>query len=159
MGQVYISIFSRLPSSISLVSAVSVFSLTSLGYTRPATLLTVASFPAGTGSGSFSHSVARTIGTSGHLYSYEFHGARADKARYVFHLSPTLLHHRDCVTTFREEFVRHGMEDIVTLTHRNVCKDGFTVENLADSGTFLPSFRPSIPSYPPAYTLSSSSSF
>ncbi|KAH0826207.1 tRNA methyltransferase complex subunit Cpd1 [Lanmaoa asiatica] len=68
---------------------------------------------AGTGSGSFSHSVARTIGTSGHLYSYEFHEARADKAR--------------------EEFVCHGMEDIVTLTHRNVCKDGFTVENLVDS--------------------------
>ncbi|KAN0074607.1 tRNA methyltransferase complex GCD14 subunit domain containing protein [Tylopilus felleus] len=68
---------------------------------------------AGTGSGSFSHSVARTIGTSGHLYSYEFHEARADKAR--------------------EEFIRHGMEDIVTLTHRNVCKDGFTVENLVDS--------------------------
>ncbi|KAG8214341.1 tRNA methyltransferase complex subunit Cpd1 [Butyriboletus roseoflavus] len=68
---------------------------------------------AGTGSGSFSHSVARTIGTSGHLYSYEFHEARADRAR--------------------EEFVRHGMEDIVTLTHRNVCKDGFTVENLVDS--------------------------
>ncbi|KAF8125186.1 tRNA methyltransferase complex subunit Cpd1 [Boletus edulis] len=68
---------------------------------------------AGTGSGSFSHSVARTIGSSGHLYSYEFHEARADKAR--------------------EEFIRHGMENIVTLTHRNVCKDGFTVENLVDS--------------------------
>ena len=46
----------------------------------------------------------------------------------------------------REEFVRHGMEDMVTLTHRNVCKDGFTVENLADSGTFPPSFRHSISS-------------
>ncbi|KIK96448.1 hypothetical protein PAXRUDRAFT_825940 [Paxillus rubicundulus Ve08.2h10] len=68
---------------------------------------------AGTGSGSFSHSVARTIGSTGHLYSYEFHEARADKAR--------------------EEFVRHGIEDIVTLTHRNVCKDGFTVENSVDS--------------------------
>ncbi|KIJ17555.1 hypothetical protein PAXINDRAFT_167560 [Paxillus involutus ATCC 200175] len=68
---------------------------------------------AGTGSGSFSHSVARTIGSTGHLYSYEFHEARADKAR--------------------EEFIRHGIEDIVTLTHRNVCKDGFTVENSVDS--------------------------
>ena len=37
----------------------------------------------GTGSGSFSHSVARTIGPSGHLYSYEFHEARVVKARYV----------------------------------------------------------------------------
>ncbi|KIM54815.1 hypothetical protein SCLCIDRAFT_1221628 [Scleroderma citrinum Foug A] len=68
---------------------------------------------AGTGSGSFSHSVARTVGPSGRLYSYEFHEGRAEKAR--------------------EEFIRHGMQDIVTLTHRNVCKDGFTVENSADA--------------------------
>jgi len=68
---------------------------------------------AGTGSGSFSHSVARSIGTTGHLWTYEFHEARANKAR--------------------EEFTRHGMEDIVTLTHRNVCKDGFTVTDMVDS--------------------------
>ncbi|OCH87724.1 tRNA methyltransferase complex GCD14 subunit [Obba rivulosa] len=68
---------------------------------------------AGTGSGSFSHSVARTIGPSGHLWSYEFHEARANKAR--------------------EEFVRHGMDNVVTLTHRNVCKDGFTVEGTVDA--------------------------
>ena len=36
---------------------------------------------AGTGSGSFSHSVARTVGKRGKLYSYEFHEARAEKAR------------------------------------------------------------------------------
>ncbi|KAG2147008.1 tRNA methyltransferase complex subunit Cpd1 [Suillus cothurnatus] len=68
---------------------------------------------AGTGSGSFSHSVARTIGSVGHLWSYEFHEARANKAR--------------------EEFSLHGMADIVTLTHRNVCKDGFTVEDTVDA--------------------------
>ncbi|KZT11844.1 tRNA methyltransferase complex GCD14 subunit [Laetiporus sulphureus 93-53] len=68
---------------------------------------------AGTGSGSFSHSVARTIGPTGHLWSYEFHEARANKAR--------------------EEFTRHGMDDIVTLTHRNVCKDGFTVTDTVDA--------------------------
>jgi hypothetical protein len=34
------------------------------------------------------------------------------------------------------------MADIVTLTHRNVCKDGFTVEDTADAGVFhLLSFR------------------
>ncbi|CCM04913.1 uncharacterized protein FIBRA_07110 [Fibroporia radiculosa] len=66
-----------------------------------------------TGSGSFSHSVARAIGSSGHLWSYEFHEARANKAR--------------------EEFTRHGMDPIVTLTHRNVCKDGFTVVDTVDS--------------------------
>lgn len=68
---------------------------------------------AGTGSASFSHSVARTIGSSGHLWSYEFHEARFGKAQ--------------------EEFTRHGMGDIVTLQHRNVCKDGFTVINEADA--------------------------
>ncbi|GJE88543.1 tRNA methyltransferase complex GCD14 subunit [Phanerochaete sordida] len=68
---------------------------------------------AGTGSGSFSHSTARTIGPTGHLWSYEFHEARASKAR--------------------EEFTRHGMDGIVTLNHRNVCKDGFTVEDTVDA--------------------------
>ncbi|KAJ7617498.1 tRNA methyltransferase complex subunit Cpd1 [Mycena polygramma] len=68
---------------------------------------------AGTGSGSFSHSVARSIGSSGHLWSYEFHEARAKKAR--------------------EEFAQHGMSDIVTLTHQNVCKDGFNLTDAADS--------------------------
>ncbi|KIJ96834.1 hypothetical protein K443DRAFT_106566 [Laccaria amethystina LaAM-08-1] len=68
---------------------------------------------AGTGSGSFSHSIARTIGSAGHLYSYEFHEARASKAR--------------------DEFTRHGMNDIVSLTHRNVIKDGFTVVDEVDA--------------------------
>nr|GAT55863.1 predicted protein [Mycena chlorophos] len=67
----------------------------------------------GTGSGSFSHSVARTIGPSGRLWSYEFHEARAKKAS--------------------EEFARHGMSDFVTLTHQNVCKDGFNLTDEADS--------------------------
>jgi hypothetical protein len=36
----------------------------------------------------------------------------------------------------REEFTRHGMDDIVTLTHRNVCKDGFTVVDTVDAGFY-----------------------
>ncbi|KAI0087721.1 tRNA methyltransferase complex GCD14 subunit-domain-containing protein [Irpex rosettiformis] len=68
---------------------------------------------AGTGSGSFSHSTARTIGETGHLWSYEFHEARANKAR--------------------EEFSRHGIDNTVTLTHRNVCKEGFTVVDTVDA--------------------------
>lgn len=40
----------------------------------------------GTGSGSFTHAVARTVGITGHLWSYEFHETRVNKARYVdFH--------------------------------------------------------------------------
>ncbi|PBK97345.1 tRNA methyltransferase complex GCD14 subunit [Armillaria gallica] len=69
--------------------------------------------PPGTGSASFSHSVIRSVGSAGHLWSYEFHEARAAKAR--------------------DEFTRHGLLDVVTLTHRNVCKDGFTVTDTADS--------------------------
>ncbi|KAH8104613.1 tRNA methyltransferase complex GCD14 subunit [Cristinia sonorae] len=68
---------------------------------------------AGTGSASFSHSVARTVGATGHVWSYEFHEARAKKAR--------------------EEFTQHGLDDIITLTHRNVCKDGFTVIDTVDA--------------------------
>ncbi|KAG8781237.1 tRNA (adenine-N(1)-)-methyltransferase catalytic subunit trm61 [Ceratobasidium sp. 428] len=68
---------------------------------------------AGTGSGSFSHSVARTIGPTGRLYSFEFHEQRANKAR--------------------DEFNRHGMSDFVTLEHRNVCKDGFGLQDKVDS--------------------------
>ncbi|KAK0487738.1 tRNA methyltransferase complex subunit Cpd1 [Armillaria novae-zelandiae] len=68
---------------------------------------------AGTGSASFSHSVIRSVGSAGHLWSYEFHEARAAKAR--------------------DEFTRHGLLDVVTLAHRNVCKDGFTVTDTADS--------------------------
>ncbi|TRM60635.1 tRNA methyltransferase complex GCD14 subunit-domain-containing protein [Schizophyllum amplum] len=55
----------------------------------------------------------RTIGSLGHLWSYEFHEQRANKAR--------------------EEFAEHGMADQVTLTHRNVCKDGFTVTEEVDA--------------------------
>ena len=42
----------------------------------------------GTGSASFSHSVARTIGTSGHLWSYEFHEVRFGKAKSVISFFP-----------------------------------------------------------------------
>ena len=41
-------------------------------------LLTI--FP-GTGSGSMSHSLIRTIAPSGHLHTFEFHAERAEKAR------------------------------------------------------------------------------
>ena len=37
---------------------------------------------AGTGSGSLSHSIYRTIAPSGKLYTFEFHAQRAERARY-----------------------------------------------------------------------------
>ncbi|KAG9006509.1 tRNA (adenine-N(1)-)-methyltransferase catalytic subunit trm61 [Tulasnella sp. JGI-2019a] len=68
---------------------------------------------AGTGSGSFSHSVARSIGSQGHLHTFEFHQVRMEAAQV--------------------EFASHGIADRVTLKHRNVCKDGFELESVADA--------------------------
>lgn len=69
---------------------------------------------AGAGSGSFTHAAARAIfsgcprsgeKTTGRVYSYEFHEPR--------------------VETLRGEITDHGLDGIVHLTHRDVCKDGF----------------------------------
>lgn len=67
----------------------------------------------GTGSASFSHSVARTLGPTGRLFSFEFHEARFRAAR--------------------AEFARHGLTPAVSLTHRNVCRDGFAPAAHADA--------------------------
>lgn len=112
----------------------------------------------GTGSGSFSHSTARTIGPSGHIWSYEFHEARASKARWVSPEPNPFAHPFNCLVRndaalrghvhsgFSQEFADHGMSN-VTLTHRNVCKDGFTVLDTADAGNYTqtPIFSPCLP--------------
>ncbi|SCW03229.1 LAFE_0G05842g1_1 [Lachancea fermentati] len=69
---------------------------------------------AGTGSGSFSHAFARSVG---HLFSYEFHEVRYEQAR--------------------KEFEEHGLlaDGNVTITHRDVCLDGFTIKT-GDKTTF-----------------------
>lgn len=75
----------------------------------------------GTGSGSLSHALVRTIFPSGHLYTFEFHKERCDKAR--------------------QEFEAHGMGECVTIECRDVCKDGFGIEPIADA-VFLDLPRP-----------------
>ncbi|XP_010286738.1 PREDICTED: tRNA (adenine(58)-N(1))-methyltransferase catalytic subunit TRMT61A [Phaethon lepturus] len=67
----------------------------------------------GTGSGSLSHALIRTVAPTGHLYTVEFHQQRAEKAR--------------------EEFQEHGVEHLVTVTNQDVCKNGFGVSNIADA--------------------------
>ncbi|GMM36009.1 tRNA 1-methyladenosine methyltransferase subunit [Saccharomycopsis crataegensis] len=62
---------------------------------------------AGTGSGSFTHSLSRTISDTGKLFTYEFHEVRYQKAL--------------------EEFQDHGLKNL-QLTHRDVCKNGFEIE-------------------------------
>ncbi|XP_046989259.1 tRNA (adenine(58)-N(1))-methyltransferase catalytic subunit TRMT61A-like [Schistocerca americana] len=70
---------------------------------------------AGTGSGSLSHALIRTIKPSGHLFTYDFHAARVD--------------------VVREEFKEHGLSEYVSVEHRDVCEDGFgaAVTNRADA--------------------------
>jgi len=67
----------------------------------------------GTGSGSLSHSMARTIAPSGHLHTFDFHQERAEKAR--------------------QEFSEHGIGDIITVKHRDVCAHGFDIDGIADA--------------------------
>lgn len=67
----------------------------------------------GTGSASLSHSIIRSILPDGHLYTFEFHQERAQKAE--------------------EEFKDHGLADYVTVTHKDVCQFGFDLENVADA--------------------------
>ncbi|KAK9474617.1 tRNA methyltransferase complex GCD14 subunit-domain-containing protein [Dipodascopsis tothii] len=67
---------------------------------------------AGTGSGSFTHALARTVRTqeaarSGRVWTFEFHEPRYEAAR--------------------QEFEDHGLQDVVASFHRDVCKDGFDV--------------------------------
>ena len=71
----------------------------------------------GTGSGSFSHSIARTIAPSGHLYSFEYHAERAETAK--------------------AEFVAHGIDKVASVELRNVCADGFGIDGLVSAGPYL----------------------
>ena len=67
----------------------------------------------GTGSGSLSHALIRTVAPTGHLHTFDFHAERAEKARV--------------------EFEEHGLADLVTSRHRDVCTDGFGLEDTADA--------------------------
>ncbi|KAJ3051403.1 tRNA (adenine-N(1)-)-methyltransferase catalytic subunit trm61 [Rhizophlyctis rosea] len=86
----------------------------------------------GTGSGSFSHSIARTIAPTGHLYTFEYSQDRYQKAA--------------------AEFKDHGLGDLITIQCRDVCKNGFDMEN-AVTAVFLdlPSPWEAIPSAKKAF--------
>ena len=59
---------------------------------------------AGTGSGSMTHSLARTVHPHGRVYTFDFHEKRVCDAR--------------------EEFKTHGLDHIVSSARRDVCFDG-----------------------------------
>ncbi|XP_075471107.1 tRNA (adenine(58)-N(1))-methyltransferase catalytic subunit TRMT61A [Ascaphus truei] len=67
----------------------------------------------GTGSGSLSHAIIRTVAPTGHLYTVEFHQQRAEKAA--------------------EEFRQHQVAHLVTVKNQDVCKTGFGVSQVADA--------------------------
>lgn len=67
---------------------------------------------AGTGSGSLSHALARSVGETGHLYTYEFNAARAEQAA--------------------REFESNGLSPgRVTCHHGDVCQPGWEYVGLA----------------------------
>ncbi|GFY68954.1 hypothetical protein TNIN_204701 [Trichonephila inaurata madagascariensis] len=68
---------------------------------------------AGTGSGSLSHALIRAIAPSGFLYTFDFHEQR--------------------VEVVRNEFEAHGLSSFVKVEHRDVCSDGFNIEEVADA--------------------------
>lgn len=69
----------------------------------------------GTGSGSLSHALIRTVKPHGHLYTFDFHEKR--------------------VATATEEFKDHGLEQYVSVRQQDVCADGFgaDLDNKADA--------------------------
>jgi tRNA (adenine57-N1/adenine58-N1)-methyltransferase len=67
---------------------------------------------AGTGSGSFSHSIARTLYPDGTLFTFEYHQERQQIAQ--------------------KEFKEHQLTNVVS-QWRDVCKDGFELENRVEA--------------------------
>lgn len=68
---------------------------------------------AGTGSASFTHSFARTVGLEGRVFTYEFHEPRFLEAKAEIH--------------------SHGLDNNTLITHRDVCNDGFEVADIPHS--------------------------
>ncbi|KAJ6638937.1 tRNA (adenine(58)-N(1))-methyltransferase catalytic subunit TRMT61A [Pseudolycoriella hygida] len=62
----------------------------------------------GTGSGSLSHYFIRAVKPTGHLHTFDFHEGRTQQAR--------------------DEFKSHGIDNFVTVYHRDVCELGFKDE-------------------------------
>lgn len=71
----------------------------------------------GTGSGSFTHMISRTVGSKGKVFTFEFHEPRFHQAK--------------------QEIEDHGLSDTVTITHRDVCNDGFGIDSVDIKATAI----------------------
>src|SRR5271170_8019967 len=92
---------------------------------RPGTIC----IEAGTGSGSFTHALARQVSPGGKVFTFEFH-----EKRHELNVA---------------EFKHHGLDHVVTAQHRDVCADGFDVPTTADCVFLdLPSPWDAIPHLP-----------
>lgn len=91
---------------------------------------------AGTGSGSFTHALARQVSPLGKVYTFEFHEKRHEL---------NLL-----------DFSAHILDDIVIAQHRDVCTDGFSngdgLQNADCAFLDLPSPWDAIPHLPSVLT-------
>lgn len=67
----------------------------------------------GTGSGSLSHALIRSVMPTGHLHTFEFHAERCAAAS--------------------KEFEQHGLADYVTAKHCDVCAHGFDLNKEVDA--------------------------
>lgn len=65
----------------------------------------------GTGSGSLTHSLARAVAPTGHVYTFDFHALRAQEAA--------------------AEFKKHRLEQLITVQQRDIEEQGFPQDQLA----------------------------
>jgi tRNA (adenine57-N1/adenine58-N1)-methyltransferase catalytic subunit len=86
---------------------------------------------AGTGSGSFTHALARQVAPTGKVYTFEFHEQR----------------HKMNIA----EFTTHGLNEIVYGQHRDVCAQSFNIQNADCAFLDLPSPWEAIPHLPQAF--------
>src|SRR5206468_3470976 len=69
----------------------------------------------GTGSGSMTHALSKAVGSTGRIFTFEYHPGRAEQARL--------------------EFLEHKLNNVV-IQQRDVCKQGFT-QGLDANSVFL----------------------